>query len=157
MLHRKAPSSATPSGWRAPSDSTAPSTLSLAILPLCGVFGFNQTMATLAAGRPNVLVKSYEIDEIARLIAQHRPSTLFGSDDMFARLLELVPGEKPFPSVKWMGYAGFNVALENIAEARRGARPDPARPLRHERSAGALCQPAGRSRVSRRKLGGGVP
>lgn len=94
----------------------APETLSLSILPLCGVFGFNQTMTTLAAGKPCVLVESYEIEEIARLIAQHRPSTLLGSDDMIARLLELVPGEKPFPSVKWMGYAGFNAALENIAE-----------------------------------------
>src|SRR5215470_14551485 len=36
----------------------APETLSLAILPLCGVFGFNQTLATLAAGRPTVLVES---------------------------------------------------------------------------------------------------
>ena len=41
---------------------------------------------------------------------------MFGSDDMIARLLELVPGERPFPSVKWVGYAGFNAALENIAE-----------------------------------------
>ena len=94
----------------------APETLSLSILPLCGVFGFNQTLTTLAAGKPCVLVESYEIDEIARLIAQHRPTTLLGSDDMIARLLELVPGEKPFPSVKWVGYAGFNAALENIAE-----------------------------------------
>jgi fatty-acyl-CoA synthase len=94
-----------------------PETLTLSILPLCGVFGFNQTMTTLAAGRPCVLVESYEIEEIARLIAQHRPSSLLGSDDMIARLLELVPGEKPFSSVKWMGYAGFNAALENIAEA----------------------------------------
>jgi fatty-acyl-CoA synthase len=94
----------------------APETLTLSILPLCGVFGFNQTLTTLAAGKPCVLVESYEIEEIARLIAQHRPSTLLGSDDMIARLLELVPGEKPFPSVKWMGYAGFNAALENIAE-----------------------------------------
>src|SRR6188472_1060956 len=94
----------------------APETLTLSILPLCGVFGFNQTLTTLAAGMPSVLVESYEIEEIARLIAQHRPSTLLGSDDMVARLLELVPGERPFPSVKWMGYAGFNAALENIAE-----------------------------------------
>ena len=28
----------------------APDTLSLSVMPLCGVFGFNQTMATLAAG-----------------------------------------------------------------------------------------------------------
>ena len=96
-----------------------PETLTLSILPLCGVFGFNQTLTTLAAGKPCVLVESYEIEEIARLIAQHRPSTLLGSDDMIARLLELVPGEQPFPSVKWMGYAGFNAALENIAEAAK--------------------------------------
>ena len=91
-------------------------TLSLAILPLCGVFGFNQTMGTFAAGKPSVLVESYEIEEIARLIVHHRPSTLFGSDDMVARLLELVPDERPFPSVKWMGYAGFNAALSTIVE-----------------------------------------
>ena len=28
--------------------------------------------------------RSYEIDEIARLIAQHKPTTMFGSDDMYA-------------------------------------------------------------------------
>ena len=66
----------------------APDTLSLSILPLCGVYGFNQTMATLAAGKPCVMVESYEIEEIARLIARHRPTTLFGSDDLFARLLD---------------------------------------------------------------------
>ncbi|HSI01702.1 MAG TPA: AMP-binding protein [Reyranella sp.] len=94
----------------------AADTLSLCILPMCGVFGFNQTLTTLAAGKPCVLVESYEIEEIARLIAQHRPTTMFGSDDMIARLLELVPGEKPFPSIRWVGYAGFNAALENLAE-----------------------------------------
>ena len=100
----------------------APDTLSLAILPLCGVFGFDQTLATLAAGRPSVLVESYEIDEIARLIAQHRPTTMFGSDDMYARLLEMVPGERPFPSIKWAGYGAFNAALEEPARAGREAR-----------------------------------
>ena len=94
----------------------APGTLSLSILPLCGVFGFNQTLSTLAAGKPCVLVESYEVEEIARLIARHRPTTMFISDDLVARLLELVPGDLPFPSVKWVGYAGFNAALENIAE-----------------------------------------
>jgi fatty-acyl-CoA synthase len=94
----------------------APDTLSLSVLPLCGVYGFNQTMATLAAGKPCVLVESYEIDELARLIAHHRPTTLFGSDDMYARLLDAVPGERPFPSVKWAGYAAFNAALDALPE-----------------------------------------
>src|SRR5471030_175743 len=94
----------------------APDTLSLAILPMCGVFGFNQTLATLAAGRPSVLVESYEIEEIARLIVRHKPTTMFGSDDMYARLLDLVPGRWPFRSIKWAGYAAFNASLEDLPE-----------------------------------------
>lgn len=136
---------------------TAPETISLSILPLCGVYGFDQTMATLAAGRPCVLVESSEIDEIARLIERYRPTTLFGSDDMFARLLDKVPGDRPFPSVKWAGYAAFNASLDDIAESA-------------ERRALLLCGLYGMSEVqalyslqpidsevARRKKGGGVP
>jgi fatty-acyl-CoA synthase len=135
----------------------APGTLSLGILPLCGVFGFNQAMATLAAGKPSVLVESYEIERIASLIARHRPSTLFGSDDMIARLLERVPGERPFPSVQWVGYAGFNAALGDIAETaeRRGLI---LRGLYGMSEVQALyaAQPAD-APVARRKRGGGIP
>ena len=138
-------------------DFDAPETLSLAILPLCGVFGFNQTMATLAAGRPCVLVESYEIDEIARLIERYRPTTMFGSDDMYARLLEMVPGERPFPSIKWAGYGAFNAALESLPEQA-------------EKRGLILCGLYGMSEVqalyarqpldspvARRKQGGGLP
>ncbi|MEI7873097.1 MAG: AMP-binding protein [Alphaproteobacteria bacterium] len=136
---------------------TAPDTLTLSILPLCGVYGFNQTLSTLAAGKPCVLVESYEIDEIAKLIARHRPTTMFGSDDMYARLLEEVPGDRPFPSVKWAGYAAFNAALDALPEQAE------ARGLH-------LCGLYGMSEVQalyarqpvdaavpRRKRGGGVP
>lgn len=135
----------------------APETMTLSILPLCGVFGFNQTLSTLAGGKPCVLVESHEIDEIARLIAHYKPTTMFGSDDMYARLLELVPGELPFPSIKWAGYANFNASLEDIAE-------------RAEQRGLILCGLYGMSEVqalyarqpldapmARRKRGGGVP
>src|SRR4029077_14100504 len=104
---------------------TAPDTLSLAILPLCGVFGFNQALATLAAGRPSVLVESYEIDEIARLIVQHRPTTMFGSDDMYARLLDMMPGRWPFRSIQWAGYGALNASLEDLPEPARAALSPP--------------------------------
>ncbi len=136
---------------------TAPDTLSLAVLPLCGVFGFNQTLATLAAGKPSVLVESYEIEEIARLIARHRPTTMFGSDDMYARLLDIMPGRWPFRSLKWAGYAAFNASLEDLPER---AQP---RGLRlvglygmSEVQALYARQPLN-APVARRKLGGGVP
>jgi fatty-acyl-CoA synthase len=136
---------------------TAPDTLSLSILPLCGVFGFNQALATLAAGRPSVLVESYEIDEIARLIAQHKPTTMFGSDDMYARLLDAMPGRWPFRSIKWAGYGAFNASLEDLPER---AQP---RGLRlvglygmSEVQALYARQPL-KAPMARRKLGGGVP
>ncbi|SKA36628.1 fatty-acyl-CoA synthase [Enhydrobacter aerosaccus] len=132
-------------------------TLTLSILPLCGVFGFNQTLATLAAGRPCVLVESYEIEQIARLIEHHRPTTLFGSDDMFARLLDLIPDNRPFPSVRWAGYAGFNTSLESIAE-RAEQRGLILRGLYGMSEVQALyaIQPVD-APVERRKKGGGIP
>ncbi|MGZ5906412.1 MAG: AMP-binding protein [Reyranella sp.] len=136
---------------------TAPDTLSLAILPLCGVFGFNQTLATLAAGKPSVLVDSYEIDEIARLIQRHKPTTMFGSDDMYARLLEVMPGRWPFRSIKWAGYGAFNASLEDLPER---AQP---RGLRlvglygmSEVQALYARQPLN-APIARRKQGGGLP
>jgi fatty-acyl-CoA synthase len=136
---------------------TAPQTLSLAILPLCGVFGFNQTMATLAAGKPSVLVESYEIEEIAGLIAQHRPTTMFGSDDMYARLLDLVPGDRPFPSIEWAGYANFNAALTDLAEraAPRGLRLTGLYGMSEVQALYAR-QPLD-APIAQRKLGGGIP
>ena len=135
----------------------ADGSLSLAVLPLCGVFGFNQTMATFAAGKPSVLVESYEIEEIARLIDKHRPTTLFGSDDMIARLLKLFPGERPMPSVKWVGYAGFNAALGNIAETaeRRGLILRGLFGMSEVQALYAI-QPID-APVAERKKGGGVP
>jgi fatty-acyl-CoA synthase len=136
---------------------TAPDTLSLSILPLCGVFGFNQSLATLAAGKPCVLVESYEIDEIARLIAHYRPTTLFGSDDMYARLLDAVPGDRPFPSVKWAGYGAFNSALDTLPEQAeaRGLRLCGLYGMSEVQALYSL-QPLD-SAVAQRKLGGGVP
>ncbi|MBS0541229.1 MAG: AMP-binding protein [Proteobacteria bacterium] len=136
---------------------SAPETLSLAILPLCGVFGFNQTMATLAAGKPSVLVESYEIETIARLIATHRPTTMFGSDDMFARLLEAVPGDRPFPSIKWAGYGNFNAALADLAEhaEARGLRLAGLYGMSEVQALYSL-KPLDLP-VAQRKLGGGVP
>ena len=136
---------------------TAPDTLTLSILPLCGVYGFNQTLSTLAAGRPCVLVESYEIDEIARLIALNRPTTLFGSDDMYARLLDEVAGDRPFPSVKWAGYAAFNAALGALPEqaAARGLLLCGLYGMSEVQALYAAQPPD--AAIARRRRGGGVP
>lgn len=136
---------------------TAAETLSLSILPLCGVFGFNQTLATLAAGKPCVLVESYEIEEIAALIERHRPTTLIGSDDMYARLLDTMPGDRPFPSVKWGGYGAFNAALSALPEQAeaRGLRLCGLYGMSEVQALYALQPPD--CAFARRIRGGGVP
>ena len=136
---------------------TADDTVSLAMLPHCGVYGFCQAMATFAAGKPLVLMEAMDIAEALAAIERYRPTTLFGGDDIYQRLLEATSAEVPFPSVKWAGYAAFNPALADIVE-------------RAERRGLILCGLYGMSEVQAlyaawptslpatiRKLGGGMP
>ncbi len=90
-------------------------------LPLCGVFGFSQAMACLTAGRPMVMQASFEAEAAARLIVEHRVTGFNGSDEMFTRLLAVSDADRPFPSLRFCGYAAFNPTMETIvtmAEAR---------------------------------------
>ena len=86
----------------------------LQALPLCGVFGFCQAMASLASGRPMVLMPSFEPESAARLVNQHRVTHSNGSDDMFHRLLAAREGPRPLPSLRLAGFADFNPELDDI-------------------------------------------
>ncbi|HEX3501372.1 MAG TPA: AMP-binding protein [Stellaceae bacterium] len=102
----------------------APDSVVLQALPLCGVFGFCQAMACLAAGRPLVMQATFEAEAAARLIVEHKVTGFNGSDEMFARLLAASNEAVPFPSLRFCGYAAFNPTLDSIvAEADlRGLR-----------------------------------
>ncbi len=84
-------------------------------LPLCGVFGFSQAMACLAAGRPMVMQANFDAEAAAQLIVEHRVTSFNGSDEMFARLLAVSDAAVPFPSLRFCGYAAFNPTMETIA------------------------------------------
>ena len=96
----------------------------LQALPLCGVFGFCQAMATLASARPMVLMPSFDAAAAARLVGRHRVTHMNGTDDMFHRMLAMSEAAEPFPSLRLCGFANFNPALDDIvAEADgRGLR-----------------------------------
>jgi fatty-acyl-CoA synthase len=102
----------------------APDSVMLQALPLCGVFGFCQAMASLAAGRPMVMQASFDAEAAARLIVEHKVTGFNGSDKMFARLLAATDAAVTFPSLRFCGYAAFNPTLDTIvAEAdSRGLR-----------------------------------
>jgi acyl-CoA synthetase (AMP-forming)/AMP-acid ligase II len=94
----------------------------LAAIPFCGVFGFDLALGALAAGAPAVIMDAFEARGAVELVAQHRVTHLFGSDEMARRMMELVPGHDPFPSLRLFGYAAFqpgSAELGKTAWARR--------------------------------------
>ena len=93
-----------------------PGSVMLQALPLCGIFGFSQFTATLAAGRPMVLMKVFDPEEAVRLSIEHKVTYINGSDDLLYRMLQCAPGERPFPSLRYCVYATFNSTLGNIVE-----------------------------------------
>ena len=88
----------------------------LAALPFCGVFGFNSALAAFAAARPVVVMETFDADAAIRLIHAQQITHLFGSDEMYQRLLELAPGERPFPSLRVAGFASFHPGAGAIAK-----------------------------------------
>jgi len=89
----------------------------LAALPFCGVFGFCSALAAIAAGAPVVLMDTFDATHAVHLVRRHAITHMFGSDEMYRRMLELAPGEEPFPSLRVCGYAAFNPGAADFARA----------------------------------------
>jgi fatty-acyl-CoA synthase len=105
---------------------TGPDTVMLQALPLCGVFGFCQAMATLAGGRPMIMAPVFDGAEAARLIARHRVTHLNGTDEMFFRIMEAADRENiSLASLRLCGYAAFANAQGSalVAEGDRRGIP----------------------------------
>lgn len=129
----------------------------LQAVPLCGVFGFSQYAATLAAGAPSVMLPAFDAEEAVRLIRAHGVTHTVGADDMADRLLAACDGPDPLPSLRQFGFAKFNPALADIVE-RAEARGVTMCGLYGSSEVQALfsSQPAD-APVERRKLAGGFP
>lgn len=100
---------------------TAPGSVVLQATPFCGIYGFSQAMAALAAGCPNIVPPAFEAESAFHAIRKHRVTQFNGTDDMLARLLAVSDEERPFPSLRSFGCARFNTMLGDIvarAEAR---------------------------------------
>ncbi len=89
-------------------------TISYLGLPLCGVFGFNQAMAMIAAHKPTVLVSAFDEHEAVAAMTRHRVTYFNASDDMVDRLLRAAQSPGPFAHVRSVGYATFSSALDDI-------------------------------------------
>ena len=82
-------------------------------LPLCGVFGFTVLWGALAGHAKVIMPTAFEAEEAGRLVAEHRVTSLHGSDDLFHRLLAT---DWDLSTINCSGYARFNSALDGIVE-----------------------------------------
>jgi len=93
----------------------------LQALPLCGVFGFTQFSASLAAGRPIVLMSAFSAEEAIGLIDSHNVRYLNATDDMIESLLAADTRDQVMPTLAYCGFGSFNsdpARVVNNAESR---------------------------------------
>jgi fatty-acyl-CoA synthase len=84
-------------------------------LPFCGVFGFSQAIAGLAAGATLVLQPAWDAEEAARLLERWQVTAFNGTDAMVQGLLDCA-SEAALLRIPFAGYAAFDPALGDIGE-----------------------------------------
>lgn len=127
----------------------------LAAMPFCGVFGLNSVMGAIAGGAPAHLMHVFEAEAASRVIREARLTHLFGSDEMFRRLMEL--DFEGLASARLCGFGAFTPGLGEVM--REGSeRGLPLRGVYGSSEVNALfaTQPAELS-VEERLKGGGRP
>jgi fatty-acyl-CoA synthase len=95
---------------------TTPGSRVLQALPLCGVFGFTQALAALAAGAPMRMMAVFDEASAAVVMQSECITHVNGSDEMLVRLLAARPELRPFPHLRSFGFARFNPALDDLVE-----------------------------------------
>ncbi|SDG74464.1 AMP-binding protein [Roseospirillum parvum] len=137
----------------------APDTVTLQAADLSGVFGICQALASLAAGRPNVLMGRFEPARAAVLIAARRVTQFNLTDEMLDHLLAEMPDRPahPWPWLDFVGVSQFDPTLDDLAARAetRGLRVHGLFGMSEVQGLWAL-QP-GELPLDARKQGGGRP
>ncbi|MEX0604540.1 MAG: AMP-binding protein [Marinobacter sp.] len=87
----------------------------LATLPFCGTFGLVPVMTALAAGAPIAVMDTFDAEPAVELIREHQLTHLFGSDEMYWRILDALPGGAMLDSLRACGFAAFHTGAEELA------------------------------------------
>ena len=138
-----------------------PGTVLFQAVPYCGVFGFSQALAALAAGAPSHLMPAFEAEPAAELLRREAVTQTNGADDMFRRLLVATPEARPFPAMRAAGFAAFTsdprvmvdeadargltlVGLYGMSEVQAllAHQPEAASPAARARPGGVCVDPA---------------
>lgn len=87
----------------------------LAVLPFCGAFGLNAVLAAFSGGAATVIIDALDGKEAALLMKKYKVTHLFGSDDMYKKIIDSCDEEKPFPDAKFFGFGAFNSSFHEYA------------------------------------------
>ena len=129
----------------------------LGALPLCGVFGFCQMTAALAAGCTLALTSAFDAAEAVRLVDEHRVRYLNVTDDMVMAMFDTTRREIALPTVAACGFAAFAAKPDELlASAQSRGLPLVGLYGMSEVQAFFSRQPLDAA-PERRLLGGGVP
>ncbi|WP_420391973.1 AMP-binding protein [Acuticoccus sp.] len=133
----------------------APDAGFLAAMPFCGVFGLNAALAAIAGGATSHVVAMFDAEDTARRVEEGRLTHLFGSDEMFRRLVGL--GRERLASLRVCGFGAFTPGLSDfLADAAEAGLPLCGLYGSSEVNALFSIQPADMTRGERLK-GGGRP
>lgn len=102
----------------------APDAVQFLPLALAGAYGAVQSFASLASGRPMVMMEAFEPEIAADLILRHGVTGFCAFDELIDRVMAARGGERPFPTLGWCGFGIFNPSLATFVEdtERRGIR-----------------------------------
>lgn len=89
----------------------------LSVLPFCGAFGLNAVLAAMAAGCPTVIMAAFDGAEAASLAQQYNISHIFGSDELYRKLIDSAEGDRPFPEARLFGFGAFTSSFNEFALA----------------------------------------
>jgi len=87
----------------------------LAALPFCGTFGLSSALAAYAGGAPVHIMDMFEADTAITLLREHAITHMFGSDEMYRRILSRSPMPDPFPQARMFGFGAFNSSVSDFA------------------------------------------
>ncbi|MQA84411.1 MAG: AMP-binding protein [Streptosporangiales bacterium] len=134
----------------------APDCRVLCMLPLCGVFGFDTLLGTLAGGAAAVLMPVFDGDEAARLIERHRVTHTNGADEMLRRILAASDPQR-LGSLREAAFANFSGDPRALVDAGDRLGAHFFQTYGSSEVQALMCYQAPGTGAERRALGGGVP
>ncbi|EWM44401.1 AMP-binding enzyme family protein [Bordetella holmesii 41130] len=90
--------------------------------PLCGAFGFSTMLGGLTQGATLVSLAVFDASATARQIRDHGVTHTFANNEFIDHILRQAADQpQPYPSLRYVGFASFSPAMDDLPERARQA------------------------------------